>query len=72
MLLNIAVCDDEISEIKKIEDYLMTFSVQSGIEFNIEKYSDGNNLLSAYNGNSSKYDVFFRCGNAKAQRYEIS
>ncbi len=56
MLLNIAVCDDEISEIKKIEDYLMTFSVQSGIEFDIDKYSDGNKLLSAYNGNSYKFE----------------
>lgn len=59
MLLNIAVCDDEVSEIKKIEDYLVTFSVQSGIEFNIDKFSDGNKLLNAYNGTSSKYDAIF-------------
>lgn len=59
MLLNIAICDDEISEIKKIEDYLVTFSVQSGVEFNIDKYSDGNKLLSSYNDNLSKYDAVF-------------
>lgn len=59
MLLNIAICDDEIQEIKKIEDYLVTFSVQSGVEFNIDKYSDGIKLLSVYNENHFKYDVVF-------------
>lgn len=59
MLLNIAICDDEISEMKKTEDYIIKFSVQSGIEFNIDKYSDGNKLLSAYRGSPSRYDAVF-------------
>lgn len=59
MLLNIAVCDDEISEIKKIEDYILKFSVRSGIEFNIDKYSDGNKLFDEYSSRPFGYDAVF-------------
>lgn len=59
MFLNIAICDDELSEIRTIEDYIATFSVQSGIEFKVNKYTSGNRLLNSYNGNPSKYDVVF-------------
>lgn len=59
MFLNIAICDDELSEVKTIEDYITTFSVQSGIEFKVNKYTNGNKLLGSYNGNPSKYDVIF-------------
>ena len=45
MLYRIAICDDEISQIKNISDFLTRFSVKTDIEFLIERFSDGNELL---------------------------
>lgn len=45
LLYRIAICDDEISQIKNISDFLTRFSVKTDIEFLIERFSDGNELL---------------------------
>ena len=59
MVLNVAICDDELSEIKTLGDFITAFSIQSGVEFKVNKYTRGKELLGSYNGNPSKYDVIF-------------
>ena len=48
MKYNIAICDDEISQIKTIEEYLERFSVKTDAKFHIERFTDGNELLKKY------------------------
>ncbi|WP_164489209.1 response regulator [Ruminococcus sp. Marseille-P6503] len=59
MLLKIAVCDDELSEIKRIKEYITRFSFETGIEFMIDRYSNGKNLIQVYNKKTVKYDILF-------------
>lgn len=56
MKYNIAICDDELSQIKIIEEYLERFSVKTDAGFNIERFTDGNELLKKYY--NEKYILF--------------
>lgn len=59
LLYLLAICDDEISQIKNISDFLTRFSVKTDIEFLIERFSDGNELLKKYYNERSPFDVIF-------------
>ncbi len=59
MLFKIAVCDDELSEIKKICDFITRFSFESEIEFIVDRYTNGKSLIKAYNAKTAKYDIIF-------------
>lgn len=59
MLYRIAICDDEVSQIKNISDYLTRFSVKTEIEFKIERYTSGNDLLKKYYNERSPFDILF-------------
>jgi DNA-binding LytR/AlgR family response regulator len=55
MLYKIAICDDEENEISKINDYLIQFSVKTGINIMVSKFSSGEDLLKHYN----TFDIMF-------------
>lgn len=59
VLFKIAVCDDELSEIKKICDFITRFSFESEIEFIVDRYTNGKSLIKAYNAKTEKYDIIF-------------
>lgn len=59
MLYKIAICDDEIEQIKIISDHLLRFSVKNNIEFSIERYTNSNELLKKYYNKSSPFDMLF-------------
>ena len=59
MLYKIAICDDELSQIKIISDYLTRFSIKTDIEFNVERFSCGNDLLKKYYNEKSPFDIIF-------------
>ena len=59
MLYKIAICDDELSQIKIISDYLTRFSVKTDIEFHVERFSCGNDLLKKYYNEKSPFDIIF-------------
>ena len=57
MLYRIAICDDELSQIKIVEDYLTRFSIKTDTEFHIERFSSGNELLKKYYNEKSPFDM---------------
>lgn len=59
MLYKIAICDDELSQIKIISDYLTRFSIKTDIEFHVERFSCGNDLLKKYYNEKSPFDIIF-------------
>ena len=59
MKYSIAICDDEISQIKTIEEYLERFSVKTDAKFHIERFTDGNELLKKYYNEKSPFDILF-------------
>ena len=59
MLYRIAICDDEINQIKNIEDYLTRFSIKTDTEFHIERFTSGNELLKKYYNEKSPFDILF-------------
>ena len=59
MLYRIAICDDEVSQIKNISDYLTRFSIKTDIEFKIERYTSSNELLKKYYNEKSPFDILF-------------
>lgn len=56
MKYSIAICDDEISQIKIFEEYLERFSVKTDAKFHIERFTDGSELLKKYY--NEKYILF--------------
>lgn len=58
MFLKTAICDDEIAEIKRLGDYIAAFSVQTGIDFAVDRYTSGDSLIKVYN-KPSMYDIVF-------------
>lgn len=59
MLYRIAICDDEISQIKNISDYLTRFSIKTDTEFQMERFTSGNELLKKYYNEKSPFDILF-------------
>lgn len=59
MLYSIAVCDDNEHDLQKIQDWLIKFSIESNIEFNIDKFSNGESLIKEYEQTLKKFDIIF-------------
>ena len=59
MLYRVAICDDEISQIKNISDYLTRFSIKTDTEFQIERFTSSNELLKKYYNEKSPFDILF-------------
>ncbi len=59
MLYKIAICDDELSQTKIISEHLARFSVKTDIEFNVERYTNGRELLKKYYNERSPFDILF-------------
>lgn len=58
MKLNIAICDDNIDFMNKLEKMLVTYSMKSEIDIHADKYPSGHNLLEAYGQeNALRYQV---------------
>ncbi len=49
-MINIAIVDDEEIAFKQLEDYLLRFSKENGVSFNIQWYADTLEFLEEYNG----------------------
>lgn len=58
MLYKVAVCDDCERERQRITYYLQKFSIEFDVEFKIDCFGDGNELLNGY-GKSGSYDLIF-------------
>lgn len=56
-MFKIAICDDEIDEINKIYELLVSYSIKNNYEFIIDKYSDPVKLLQDYH--KGKYNIIF-------------
>ncbi len=59
MLYRIAICDDELSQIKIIEDYLTRFSIKKDVEFHTERFTSGIDLLKKYYNENSPFEMLF-------------
>lgn len=59
VLLNIAICDDEQSEVEKISNYITSFSMKTGVEFKLDRFTSSGELLDKYADGSPKYDILF-------------
>ncbi len=59
MLFRIAVCDDELNQIKIIEEYLTRFSVKTDVEFLTERFTSGIDLLKRYYNEKSPFEMIF-------------
>lgn len=58
MNLNITICDDSLSDVQNIRDYLNTFQIQYDIDFTIREYTDSRKLLQEYQ-KTSRCDIMF-------------
>lgn len=59
MLYRIAVCDDSDTDRQKISDYLLSYSKKFSIEFKIDQFSQGEDLIEVYKQNRNRYDILF-------------
>lgn len=58
-MLNVAICDDDLNFIGKFEDILLTIKRLEHIEFELEAYLDGKELVRDICENSKRYDLIF-------------
>lgn len=58
MNLNIAICDDDPNIIQTLTNILWQFQIATDYNLNIDHFSNGNQLLEAYQG-SSTYHILF-------------
>ena len=54
-MLRIAVCDDDINDLKKAVSYLKKFLSDNDTEYSVVQFSDGTQLLES----SDRYDILF-------------
>ena len=62
MLYRIACCDDEQQILDRLKECFVRLEVQTDIETQVDYYTDGRNLIQAYQADHSKY--FIRHGDA--------
>lgn len=58
-MLNVAICDDEMDEIEKLEGILENISSQHGIHVELEDFLSGEKLLKQMEQNNIRYDLIF-------------
>lgn len=59
MTYTIAVCDDEQMQIDIIKNHLIKYSIDTNIEFYIDEYISGKQLIEKYKSVKSPYDIIF-------------
>lgn len=59
MLYNVAVCDDDEKDRKRINDYLVRFGIQYDVDFKIDTFFCGKDLIDTYQKFKSKYHIIF-------------
>lgn len=59
MLYKIAICDDEENQVNIVKKYLVKFSIKTDIEFKVECFSRGDELLNRYYEESAPFDLLF-------------
>ena len=59
MLYNVAVCDDDEKDRQKIKEYLSQFGIQYDVDFEIDSFMCGEDLIDAYLKSQSKYHIIF-------------
>ncbi len=59
MTFKIGICDDEISQVQIISDYLEKFSFKTDVEFLIDRFTDNNMLLKKYLNVKSPFHILF-------------
>lgn len=57
MLYRIACCDDEQQFLDRLKECFVRLEVQTDIETQVDYYTDGRNLIQAYQADHSKYDI---------------
>lgn len=55
-MIKIAICDDEIIQLKYYEKFIKDFSVEKDLNIQIDSYEDGNDLIKVLD--TLKYDIF--------------
>ena len=55
-MIRIAVCDDEVAQLKSIEKYIAEFSAELGMDMQLDGYESGLDLVACLE--SKKYDLF--------------
>ena len=58
-MINIAICDNDLNDIKKLEYILKIISAKNNININIEKFNHGKELMRVYKNDVAKYNVIF-------------
>ena len=58
-MINIAICDNDLNDIKKLECILKIISINKNIKMNIEKFNHGKELMRVYKNDLAKYNVIF-------------
>lgn len=58
-MLNVAICDDEMDEIERLEGILETISIQHGIHVEMEDFTSGEKLLKQMEESNIRYDLIF-------------
>lgn len=58
-MINVAVCDDEVSEIEKLEGILESISEKHGIHMEMEDFICGEKLLERIKTSNIRYDLIF-------------
>ena len=59
MLYNVAVCDDDEKDRQKMKEYLSKFGIQYDVDFEIDTFVCGEDLIDAYPKSQSKYHIIF-------------
>lgn len=59
MLYRVGILDDELAQIKIIDDHLTKFSVKTDTEFRTERFTSPKALLKKYYNESSPFDILF-------------
>lgn len=58
MELNIAICDDDTTDITAIQSHLQTFQIQYDIDFHITLFKNGHDLLDSHMVSNSYHIIF--------------
>ena len=59
MIYRIAICDDEHKHMELVKSYLAKFSIKFDIDFYVEQFNQGLELLKKYYNEPSPFDIIF-------------
>lgn len=58
-MINVAICDDDIDAIEKLDGILNTIAARNCIKLETEGFTDGSNLLHYMEANKDQYDLIY-------------